>query len=73
MAVPKPKDTTRFDEIGLRAHEFWQGSSLEELARQQGVRPVLTLEEFAGGWPEGQIDDDFEEALERYRRTGSWD
>jgi len=73
MPVPKLKDTTRLDEIDLRANEFWQHTSLEDLARQQGVHPVERLEDLAGGWPEDQINDGFEEALERWRRTSSWD
>lgn len=72
MPIMKPKDTTRLDEIELRANEFWQHTSMEELARQQGVRLVERYEDLAGGWPEDQIDDGFEEALERWRRTSSW-
>jgi hypothetical protein len=34
---------------------------------------VERYEDLAGGWPEDQIDDGFEEALERWRRTSSWD
>ena len=70
MSVPKSKD--RHDELGVRAKEFWQPTSLEELARQQGARPVERLEDVTGGWPEDQSDDGFEEALERWRRTSSW-
>ena len=73
MPVPKPKDNAPHHEIEVGAKEFWQQTSLEELARQQGVRPVERLEDLAGGWPEDQIDDGFEEALERWRRTSSWD
>lgn len=65
---------SRLDDIEPRANELWrQHTSLEDLARQQGVRPVTRLEDLAGGWPEDQIDDGFEEALERWRRTSSWD
>lgn len=73
MPVPKLKDTTRLGEIESRANEFWQRNSLENLARQQGVRPVERFEDLAGGWPADQINDGFEEALERWRRTSSWD
>jgi hypothetical protein len=41
--------------------------SLEELARQQGVRPVERFEDLLGGWPEDEIDDGFEEAVLRWR------
>jgi hypothetical protein len=73
MPVPKLKDPTRLDDIELRANELRQRTSWEELARQQGVRPVERLEDLAGGWPADQINDGFEEALERWRRTSSWD
>jgi hypothetical protein len=48
--------------------DFWQRVPLEELARQQGVRPVERFEDLLGGWPEDQIDDGFEEVLERWRQ-----
>lgn len=73
MPVPKPKGNSLHSDIELRANEFWQYTSPDELARQQGVRPVTRYEDLAGGWPEDQIDDGFEEALERWRRTSSWD
>lgn len=73
MTVLKLRDTNRLDEIELRANEFWQRTSLEDLARQQGVRPVERLEDLLGGWPEDEINDGFEAALERWRRTSSWD
>ncbi len=74
MAVLKPKDLTQLDESELRdLLGFQPRTSFEELARQQGVRPVERYEDIAGGWPEDQIDDGFEEALERWRRTSSWD
>jgi len=47
--------------------DFWRRVSFEELARQQGVRPVERIEDLLGGWPEDQIDDGFEEALLRWR------
>jgi hypothetical protein len=48
--------------------DFWQGASLEDLARQQGVRPVEHLEDLLGGWPEDEVNDGFEIALERWRQ-----
>jgi len=73
VPIPKPKDSDLHSDIELRAHEFWQHTPFEELARQQGVRPAKRYEDFAGGWPEDKLDDGFEEALERWRRTSSWD
>jgi hypothetical protein len=48
--------------------DFWQGASLEDLARQQGVRPVERLEDLLGGWPEDEVNDGFEIVLERWRQ-----
>ena len=67
MAVPKAKDSKHLAEMRPPVGDFWRGYSFEELARQQGVRPVERLEDLVGGWPEDQIDDGFEEALERWR------
>jgi hypothetical protein len=64
----------RHKDIQFRdSDKFWRGKSFDELAREQGIRPAERYEDFAGGWPEDQIDDGFEEALERWRRTSSWD
>ena len=73
MPIPKPKDPSPRSEIDLQSCEFWQYTSPDELARQQGVTPAKCYEDLAGGWPEDKLDDGFEEALERWRRTSSWD
>lgn len=67
MSLTKKKDQEKPAEVGPSAGDFWRGYSFEELARQQGVRPVKRPEDLIGGWPEDQIDDGFEEALERWR------
>jgi hypothetical protein len=46
---------------------FRQGLSFEELAQQQGVRPVESLEVLLGGWPADEVDDSFEKELARWR------
>lgn len=36
---------------------FWQGATIEELAKAQGVRPVGKLEDLCGDfWPEEDVD-----------------
>ncbi len=75
MSIPKLKDDSSLH-VGpaVEADDYWNyNPTLEELARAQGVRPAERFEDFAGGWPEDQLDDGFEEALERFRRTSSWD
>jgi hypothetical protein len=67
VAMPKLKSDLEID-------DYWDDHpSLEELARQQGTHPAKRFEDFAGGWPEDEIDDGFEEALERWRRPSPWD
>jgi hypothetical protein len=75
MAIPKLKDDSNLRaDLPVGADDYWNYSpSFEELARAQGTRPAERFEDFAGGWPEDQLDDGFEEALERFRRTSSWD
>jgi len=48
--------------------EFWQSPTIEELAKAQGVQPVQNVRAFFGTWP-GEIDDGFEEDIQRLRRT----
>jgi hypothetical protein len=67
VPTPKKKDPRAPAETEFPAGDFWRGYSFEELARQQGVRPVERVEDLLGGWPEDQIDDGFEEAVLRWR------
>lgn len=67
MSTPKKQDPKHPAEMKPSGENFWRRVSLEELARQQGVRPVERVEDLLGGWPEDQIDDGIEEALERWR------
>ncbi len=75
MAIPKLKDDSSLGAgLSSNPNDYWNyNPTLEELARAQGVRPAERFEDFAGGWPEDEINDGFEEALERFRQTSSWD
>jgi hypothetical protein len=43
-------------------HEkFWQERTLDEVAADQGVKPVTDLDEALGGWPDDELDDGFEQ------------
>ena len=48
--------------------EFWQSPSLEELAQTQHVGPIQDIWKIWGTWP-GEIDDGFEEEIERIRQA----
>jgi len=48
--------------------DFWNPPTFEQLAEAQGVKPVTDFESILGGWPEDEIDDGFEEAVEAWRQ-----
>lgn len=39
--------------------DFWQNKTIEELAREQGVKPARTLDDLAGDWPPEDSIDEF--------------
>ena len=53
-------------EPASRPRSFWEPASLEELIREQKVEPVNDLSVLYGSWP-GDVDDGFEEAIDRMR------
>ena len=42
--------------------------TFEELAEEQGVKPMTNFDALLGAWPEEERDDGFEEAVRRWRR-----
>jgi hypothetical protein len=46
---------------------FWQSKTIQEIALAQGVQPIKNFDVLLGGWPEDELDDHFEEAVERWR------
>ncbi len=46
---------------------FWHPKMPEEIALAQGVKPVEDFDALLGGWPEDELDDNFEETLSRWR------
>lgn len=48
------------------AWDFWESRTLEELAKLQNVGPIKDIRDLFGTWP-GEVDDGFEEAIERLR------
>jgi hypothetical protein len=47
---------------------FWRGFSIEDLAQEQGVTPIASIDELAGEWPEEDDIDDFLRSLREWRR-----
>jgi hypothetical protein len=62
---PKPLNGTVV-EVTLVSADFWQSRTLDELAREQGVRPVTDARALFGTWP-GEADDGFEAAIDELR------
>lgn len=48
--------------------EFWQNKSIEELAREQGVKPIQSLDDLAGDWPPEDSIDEFLALIRESRR-----
>ena len=48
---------------------FWESTSLDELAQDQGVGPLTDFGKITGTWP-GEIDDGFEDAIAALRTVG---
>jgi len=46
---------------------FWQSKTIQEIALAQGVKPITNFDVLLGGWPEDEVNDHFEEAVERWR------
>jgi hypothetical protein len=55
----------------LPQSDFWKSKPIDELAREQGVSGSTTFEDLLGGWPADELDDGFEQCLEKWRRAGS--
>lgn len=53
-------------EKGKKRDRFWNGLTVEELAKEQGVKHV-PVEELFGGWPPEEINDGFDEAIRKWR------
>ena len=57
--VELPDGTPVVVEIERADSPFWQERTIEELAAEQKVEPVKSLDELAGDWPEEDSIDDF--------------
>ena len=53
----------------LGQEQFWQDRTLDEVAAEQGVKPVTDLDEALGGWPNDELDDGFEQAVASWREA----
>ena len=66
--VKLPDGTCVRVEIEPVDSDFWRGKSVEELAREQGVRPVERIEDLAIDWPEEDSVDQLLALIREVRR-----
>ena len=48
--------------------DFWRTQSIDELARQQGIRPIHSADDLGGDWPDEDSIDEFIALLREVRR-----
>lgn len=65
MSEPKK---TFVDPAPPKRGGFWVHKTVEQLAQEQGVKPMSNPKSYFGGWPD-DIDDGFDEALAKLRSS----
>jgi len=61
---PSPPDDAAWQPMEKR---FWRGFSIEDLAHEQRVTPVTSVDELAGEWPEEDDLDEFLRSIREWR------
>lgn len=54
--------------VVLNDSSFWETKSIEQLAEEQGVKPIGDISELAGDWPPDESLDEFLAFLREVRR-----
>lgn len=69
QAKKKPKTRSQSKKPGPASTEFWRSPTVEELAAEQGVKPVTDVSKLKGDfWPEDESMDEFLVWLRKLRR-----
>lgn len=55
-------------EVDQIASDFWQNKTAEELAREQGVKPISNFKNLAIDWPKEESVDEFLALIREVRR-----
>lgn len=56
----------------LPTYSFWTGTTIDELAKQQGVTPIRSIDDLWGDfWPEDESVDDCIDTIRLWRREDS--
>ncbi len=58
----------RVEPLPFASVDFWETLSLEQLAMHQGGRVPRAVDGLLGGWPPEEVNDDFDEAFDGWRR-----
>jgi len=66
--VVLPDGTPVRVEVEQADSDFWKGKTVEELAHEQGVKPVQSIDELQGDWPEEDSIDEFLRFVREVRR-----
>jgi hypothetical protein len=66
--TPLPDGTPVRVEVDRADSAFWQNKSVDELAREQQVKPIQSIEELRGDWPEEDSIDEFLAFIREARR-----
>jgi hypothetical protein len=66
--VQLPEGTPVRVEVEAADADFWRGKKVEELAREQGVEPIQSIDELSGDWPDEDSIDEFLGFLREVRR-----
>jgi hypothetical protein len=66
--ITLPDGTPVLIEVAQPPSAFWANKSAAELAHEQGVTPIQTLNDFAGDWPPEESVEDFLAFLREGRR-----
>lgn len=70
-AVTEPPESNLSTAATTGYDSFWHSKTPEELAFIQGIQPIHDFERLLGGWPVDELEDNFEETLQRWRQAES--
>lgn len=52
----------------LAGNDFWKSKTLDQIIQEQGVKPIKSIDDLKGGWPQDELDDGFEIELQKWRK-----
>lgn len=67
-SVALPEGTPVRIQVDQMASDFWDNKTIEDLAQEQGTKPISSLDELAIGWPEEDSVDELLALVREVRR-----